>query len=112
MRAVLILAAGLAVAMASPEIQTRIGCEECVQEMRRLGDIVRHHGPGMEERVRQGYCPTLDVELLEQCEEHLAHNYVLMLDMIVEHFFVDGAQHICQAWGACHPYKTAGQPRE
>ena len=48
----------------------------------------------------------------KQCEEHLAHNYVLMLDMIVEHFFVDGAQHICQAWGACHPYKTAGQPRE
>merc|ERR1719273_2803439 len=27
-------------------------------------------------------------------------------------FFMDGAQHICQAWGACHPYKTAGQPRE
>ena len=29
----------------------------------------------------------------------------------VQHFFVDGAQHICQAWGACHPYRAA-QPRE
>ena len=25
---------------------------------------------------------------------------------------MDGAQHICQAWGACHPYKVVGEPRE
>merc|ERR1719251_361699 len=28
-----------------------------------------------------------------------------MLYMIVNHFFVDGAQHICMAMGVCHPYK-------
>ena len=64
---------------------------------------------------------------MEQCYEHLAHSYIGMLNMIVQvtltclcilplilcvqHFFVDGAGHICQAWGACHPYKAA-QPRE
>ena len=26
-----------------------------------------------------------------------------MLFMIINHFFVDGAQHICLAWGVCHP---------
>ena len=28
---------------------------------------------------------------------------VAMLFMIINHFFVDGAQHICLAWGVCHP---------
>ena len=37
-----------------------------------------------QERVRQGYCPSLDEELLEDCEEHLAHSYVGMLNMIVQ----------------------------
>ena len=37
-----------------------------------------------QERVRQGYCPSLDEELLEDCEEHLAHSYVAMLNMIVQ----------------------------
>ena len=26
-----------------------------------------------------------------------------MLFEIINHFFVDGAQHICLAWGVCHP---------
>ena len=64
-----------------------------------------------QERVRQDYCPSLGEEMIESCEEKLAHSYIAMLEMIVQHFFVDGAQHICQAWGACHPYKAA-QPRE
>ena len=37
-----------------------------------------------QERVRQGYCPSLDEELLEDCEEHLARSYVGMLNMIVQ----------------------------
>lgn len=37
-----------------------------------------------QERVRQNYCPSLDEELLQDCEEHLAHSYVAMLNMIVQ----------------------------
>ena len=28
------------------------------------------------------------------------------LQMIVNHFFVDGANHICMAWGVCHPFNA------
>merc|ERR1712012_663183 len=111
MRLVVTLVACMAVVRAAPEAGAMIGCDECVHEMRKMGDIIRHHAPGIEERVRQNYCPSLGEELLQDCEEHLAHSYLAMLNMIVQHFFVDGAQHICQAWGACHPYKAV-KPRE
>merc|ERR1719510_1765025 len=46
------------------------------------------------------YCPGLEGHE-EQCENDLTRNYVQMLFMIVQHFFVDGAQHICEAWNIC-----------
>ena len=51
------------------------------------------------------YCPTLEEDHVQQCEEHLANSYPDMLMMIVNHFFVDGAQHICMAMGVCDPIK-------
>ena len=38
----------LALVRAAPEAGAMIGCEECTNEMRRMGDIVRHHAPGTE----------------------------------------------------------------
>ena len=37
-----------------------------------------------QERVRQNYCPSLGEELFQECEEHLAHSYLAMLNMIVQ----------------------------
>ena len=50
------------------------------------------------------------------CVQNLADNYVAMLQMIVNHYFVDGAIHICMAWGVCQPKDVAAlmnnkQPR-
>merc|ERR1712026_531677 len=37
----------------------------------------------------------------EQCENEMVGNYVQALFMVVQHYFVDGAAHICQAAGIC-----------
>ena len=42
------LVACLAMVSAAPEAGAMIGCEECVNEMRKMGDIIRHHAPGLE----------------------------------------------------------------
>ena len=55
--------------------------------------------------MKVSYCPSLGEDHIQQCEENLAGSYNDMLYMIVNHFFVDGAQHICMAMGVCHPYK-------
>merc|ERR1711976_628466 len=80
----------LALVRAAPEAGAMIGCDECTHEMRRMGDIIRHHAPGIEERVRSEYCPSLGEENSELCEEKLAHSYIGMLNMIVQHFFWTG----------------------
>ena len=38
----------LAMVRAAPEAGAMIGCDECVHEMRKMGDIIRHHAPGLE----------------------------------------------------------------
>ena len=48
MKLVMTLVACLAVVRAAPEAGAMIGCEECVHEMRKMGDIIRHHAPGLE----------------------------------------------------------------
>merc|ERR1711868_358079 len=50
--------------------------------------------------LTQNYCPGLGGHE-EQCENDLTKNYVMMLYSVVQHFFVDGAQHICEAWNFC-----------
>merc|ERR1712062_802532 len=86
---------------AAPE--PRIACEECMAEMHVLGRIVKMSAAEIEEYLKANYCPTLDEEHQGMCEQNLADNYVSMLQMIVNHFFVDGAGHICLAWGVCQP---------
>merc|ERR1712026_267868 len=89
---------------AAPE--PRIACQECMDEMHTLGYIVKSSAAEMEEYLKANYCPTLPEEHQGQCEQNLADNYVAMLQMIVNHFFVDGAGHICLAWGVCHPFNA------
>ena len=48
LRLVMTLVACLAVVRAAPEAGAMIGCEECVHEMMKMGDIIRHHAPGLE----------------------------------------------------------------
>lgn len=56
----------------------------------------------------ENYCPTVapDPNSHIQCERDLAGNYVTLLEMVVEHFFVEGAEHICKAWGVCPVVET------
>ena len=51
LRLVVTLVACLAVVKAAPEAGAMIGCDECVHEMRKMGDIIRHHAPGIEVRT-------------------------------------------------------------
>jgi len=100
-------------AQAAPE--PRIACQECMDEMHMLGYIVKMGSAEMEEYLKVNYCPTLDEEFQSRCEQNLADNYVAMLQMVVNHFFVDGAGHICTAWGVCQPKEVMAligkQPR-
>ena len=48
LRLVVTLLACLAMVRAAPEAGAMIGCDECVHEMRKMGDIIRHHAPGLE----------------------------------------------------------------
>merc|ERR1719309_1204594 len=63
----------------------RFTCSECVDEMHPY--------------LQNNYCPTLDDA--PDCEEHLAMYYPYMLSAIVNHYFVDGAIHVCQTMGIC-----------
>ena len=56
----------------------------------------------------ENYCPTVapDPANIIQCERDLAGNYVPLLEMVVDHFFVEGAEHICKAWGVCSVFDT------
>lgn len=56
----------------------------------------------------ENYCPTIapDPNNQIQCERDLAGNYVPLLEMVVDHFFVEGAEHICKAWGVCPVFDT------
>ena len=50
------------------------------------------------------YCPTVDGHHghdQQWCEDQLSKYYVGMLFAVVEHYFVDGAVHICQTFGVC-----------
>merc|ERR1711874_376891 len=84
--------------------EPRINCQECMDEMHTLGYIVKMGSSEMEEYLKANYCPTL--------EEHQD----MCVQMIVNHYFVDGAIHICMAWGVCQPKDVAAlmnnkQPR-
>merc|ERR1711997_1127418 len=77
-----------------------LNCQECVNEMHSLGFLVKQAAPDIMTFLTANYCPGLEGHE-EQCENDLTRNYVAALFMVVQHFFVDGAQHICEAWNFC-----------
>merc|ERR1712142_358050 len=89
-----------AACLASPDPRQML-CEECIEEMHRLNWLVKLHAREIEQYLTANYCPTLP-EDNHACDHDLPLHYVEMLYAVVEHYFVDGAVHICQAWGVCH----------
>merc|ERR1711981_203533 len=79
-----------------------LNCQECVREMHSLSFLIKQASPDIMAYLTENYCPGLTGHE-EQCENDLTRNYVQMLFMVVQHFFVDGAQHICEAWNICRP---------
>merc|ERR1712211_121299 len=90
------------VASAAPE--ARFSCSECVDEMHKLGWMVKMAAVPIHDYLAANYCPTLN-EDQQWCEEALSRYYVGALFAVVEHYFVDGAIHVCQTGGACDAFK-------
>merc|ERR1712203_178402 len=90
----------IAAASAAPE--QRFSCEECVREMHGLAAMVKMGAIPIHDYIRDNYCPTLDSTAAQHfCEVSLSKYYVGMLFAVVEHWFVDGALHVCQTSGTC-----------
>merc|ERR1711911_20148 len=90
----------IAAASAAPE--ARFTCEECVREMHGLAAMVKMGAIPIHDYIRDNYCPTLDSTAAQHfCEDSLSKYYVGMLFAVVEHYFVDGALHVCQTSGTC-----------
>ena len=79
--------------------QATISCPECISEMHSLGQLVKLGSNTIQEFLISHYCPGLASG--EHCEDLLVRHYVPMLELVVQHYFVDGAEHICRAWGVC-----------
>jgi len=88
------------------EPETRMNCEECVHEMQKLGFWVHQGANDVSAYLQENYCPTVDGDI-GRCKENIAAQYPPMLEMVVNHYFVDGAIHICMAWGVCMPKNAA-----
>merc|ERR1711973_1033031 len=72
-----------------------LNCQECVNEMHGLSFLIKQGAGDIMTFLTANYCPGLEGHE-EQCENDLTKNYVQMLFMVVQHFFVDGAQHGCE----------------
>merc|ERR1711915_598658 len=79
--------------------EEKMMCSECVHEMHTLGGIMKLGAADIQSYLVDNYCPT--VEEQELCVNYEADYYIEMLEAIVNHFFVDGATHICQVMGMC-----------
>merc|ERR1712055_611959 len=97
----IVLAVLLAAAHGAPD--SRFTCEECVHEMRHLAFHVHMGAHEIHDYLVATYCPTTNDE--EFCVESLSRYYVHMLGAIVNHYFVDGALHVCQTMGTCDAVK-------
>merc|ERR1712106_528578 len=78
----------------------RFSCSECVEEMHGLALLMKYAAQDIMNYLTANYCPTLPEED-HACEHDLSKHYIGMLFTIVNHFFVDGAVHICQTMGVC-----------
>merc|ERR1711944_72449 len=75
---------------------------ECVREMHGLAAMVKMGAIPIHDYIRDNYSPTLDSTAAQHfCEDSLSKYYVGMLFGVVEHYFVDGALHVCQTAGTC-----------
>ena len=92
----------LAVATLTSSIpQTKfLNCGECIFEMQHLSYLIKQEANLFEAYLTDNYCPGLG-EFAEQCENEMVGHYTQALFMVVQHYFVDGAAHICQAAGIC-----------
>jgi len=77
----------------------RFTCSECVDEMHHLGFLVKQGAEAMSGYLAANYCPTLDDA--QDCEASITVFYPYMLSAVVQHYFVDGAVHVCQTMGIC-----------
>merc|ERR1712071_744625 len=103
MKVALVLAV-VASAYAAPD--TRFTCSECVSEMHKLGGLVKMGAVPIHDYIVSNYCPTLEHNHDQDfCVDSLSKYYVGMLFAIVNHYFVDGAVHVCQTGGACEAAK-------
>merc|ERR1711936_678761 len=75
-------------------------CHECTDEMHKLGYMVKYAAEDIMEYLTANYCPTLP-EDSHACDHDISRWYVGMLYSVVNHFFVDGAVHVCQTMGVC-----------
>ena len=88
-------------------------CSECLAEMQGLGQLIQMGGKTIEDFLIANYCPTVspDADSHIQSDRDLAGNYVILLEMVVEHFFVEGAEHVCKVMGVCPVGKSDIQPQ-
>merc|ERR1712107_475331 len=75
--------------------QPKISCDECTREMHALAAVIRQFAPEMEEFLKAEYCPAAAAEdehlTVDRCTQDLADSYPTMLQLVVQHFFNDGA---------------------
>merc|ERR1712012_1353635 len=81
MKAMILASFLAAAALAAPD--ARFSCSECVDEMHKLGWMVKMGAVPIHDYVAANYCPTLG-EDQGWCEEALSRYYVGMLFAIVE----------------------------
>merc|ERR1711935_186455 len=86
--------------------EQRFLCSECVDEMHGLGWMVKMAAPDLHDYIRDFYCPSLSTTAGQHfCTDKLSKYYVGMLFAVVQHYFVDGALHVCQTGGLCDAAK-------
>merc|ERR1711994_205106 len=73
-------------------------CQECAREMGLFGRTVIQNGEYIGEYLRTHWCPTQNDP---NCHNNIELEYPTMLDIVVLHFFMDGAIDRCQAMGIC-----------
>jgi len=108
---ILLLSIFYLLAVTNNAVGTKMECGECVAEMQGLGDLIQRGGETIEEFLITNYCPTVspDPDSHVQCETDLAGNYVNLLEVVVTHFFVEEAEHVCQTMGVCPVRPTEEQ---
>merc|ERR1711872_741774 len=82
--------------------EEKMMCSESIHEMHTLGGMVKLGAAEIQSYLVDNCCPTLPtVHDQELCVNYEADYYIEMLEAIVNHFFIDGATHICQVMGMC-----------